>query len=332
MEVYFDDSISRNRRSGQPGKEIKLNKDFVWEGQKGSAASLYVFPEGMVMDICLSIPRDDAEQYFKKWNFERRTSYLTNEEMDELERENPFLERFKVKCKVNGSSLKWKNMYAVGWHPFTDERGGIDQEAEFFMNHYGCDRDGVWKFIRCFYLWEAERQTEIHTLDLIFQSEPMPYTADHFITKVGDAGKKISFTHPVTHEKYRLEICGCEFGKLPENSGHMFPDREEMILPDNMQMLTYRVSPEIAGRDFYIQDTSQSDAPKKCGEEIINASAMSVSVIGGMEGPAMDSQAGRCKETSTVYSSLHFKKVEEIQWRIVFNVKGKKDLHLSIAL
>ncbi|MCQ4744116.1 hypothetical protein [Blautia producta] len=160
----------------------------------------------------------------------------------------------------------------------------------------------------------------------------MPYTADHFITKVGDAGKKISFTHPVTHEKYRLEICGCEFGKLPENSGHMFPDREEMILPDNMQMLTYRVSPEIAGRDFYIQDTSQSDAPKKCGEEIISASAMSVSVIGGMEGPAMDSQAGRCKETSTVYSSLHFKKVEEIQWRIVFNVKGKKDLHLSIAL
>jgi Na+-transporting methylmalonyl-CoA/oxaloacetate decarboxylase beta subunit len=64
------------------------------------------------------------------------------------------------------------------------------------------------------------------------------------------------------------------------------------------------------------------------------SAAGSVSVIGGANGPTSVFIAGKSKDPTSnrrcAVSSLHYQDVEQVEWRMIFQIKDEQTLKVSI--
>lgn len=151
MRVYFDRNFLERGKGKTPGKKISVGETFTWAGSEWTIPAIYRFPEGIAADFCVRIPLDKVKAYLGKWYMDRRISELSEEELEEMQTDNPFDMNFHVKGYLDGEELESMGMCMVGWHPLRLDGESVPEMSEMLMDAYGCSRDSGWNFIRAFF-------------------------------------------------------------------------------------------------------------------------------------------------------------------------------------
>ena len=97
-----------------------------------------------------------------------------------------------------------------------------------------------------------------------------------------------------------------------------------------MQM-NYRIEPEIAQGNLYLNDCAQGDQPVMKDDKVV----ASVSVIGHAAGPTSIFFAGKMDrkiEGRIACSAPHFEPVEDVVWQPVFRVDEDDAVTLELPL
>lgn len=335
MKVYYSGNYWGSNRLEQQGKEIPVNKEFLWGGLKWNIPAIYACSKGLVIDFCVEIPKERIENYLKHWNQDKRASGLSDEELEQMEKENPFSIDIEVVARINGKELEPPRMCAVGWHPWETERELIEDVQEELMEVYHCDRNQGWRFIRACFPWKTIRKPKVKTLFLTLREHPKTYSGVQFTTEVSCDRQEITCFHPVSKQEYKITIYECEPTTLSEKS---FRFHKSMKIPNYYAVLTYSISPELPQEEFRIQDCVRSDKPKRMDTNSSTPnenSSGSIAVIGGADGPSAIFIAAKDSEEHNRHmacSSLHFTQVLKVEWRTIFYVKECEDYDMEIHL
>ncbi len=332
MKVYYSGNYWGGHRSERPGKEYLVKKEIMWGGLKWQIPAIYACSKGMVIDFCVEIPKEKIEIYLKNWNQDKRLSGLSDEELEEMEKENPFSIDIDVVARMNGKELEPPRMCAVGWHPFEIERELIEDVQEELMEYYNCDRNQGWRFIRACFPWKTSRKPKMKTLFLTLKEHPIAYSGIHFTTETPCDRQEIMFNHPVSKQEYKLTISECETTTLQEKS---FRFNKDLQFPNYFNTLTYSISPELPQEEFRIQDCARSDKPRSMETNSSNEiSSCGVAVIGSADGPSAIFLAVKNSEEinkRVACSSLHFAQEDKVEWRMIFYVKENQDFFMEFS-
>lgn len=348
MNVIFGDNFWGSREAGgkydHTGRKVPVEKAFFYGGRECRIPAVYLCPEGLVVDLCVKIPGDEVTAFFQKWTRDRRLSGLSEEELEIMEQESPFLLNFHLHGELDGCELGSNMSCSAGWHPFSfqgEEAISADSVEEEMMEEYGCDRDCGWNFIRTSLEFPEHFSGAPSRLTLTWKQWPRMYQGPHFTVGLGDQGKQVEFVHPSTGRRHVLTVRELEQDILP---GEMLPRTERLRMqverfPDHYLAMGYTVEPELPAEAFFLRDCAKPDEPVRkrgkaaavsviagvAGDGLENeASDGSSFVIGGADGPTAIFLAGKKEpkhpRTLGVCSSLHYEPVNEVEWRMVFSV------------
>lgn len=337
MDVYFGENYwgcQRDRHTGTLGEAVYLEERFMWEGREVRIPAVYVCEEGLVADLCVRIPAEEMESFYKKWK--PRTEHLTEEEEMQLSRENPFSWNASISLQINGENAEQESGCGTSWVPpylKGDEASAREDADELLMEAYGCDCTAGWSFRRCSYRWPEGKQVPLRTLQFHFEKEPVSYAGIHFTTRLSEEKKQVEFWHPVSQKKHVLTVQSQFREEVPakdlsEMNGRGFEFKK---FPTHFLVMEYTVEPELPMDEFCICDCAESDPPV-----MVRKRAASVSIIGGADGPTSVFFAGKCGDRQegwkSVSSSVHYEPVEEVEWRIWFQVKSEERKEVKICL
>jgi len=335
MKVYYSGNFWGGHKFEHAGKEIPVKKEFCWGGADWHIPAVYSCSKGLVIDFCVGIPRGKVEKYLERWSIDHRISGLSEEEREQMEKENPFDIDFEVEVKIDGKELGNYRMCAVNWHPCEAEREQIEDIQEELMKNYDCDRNLGWRFVRVCLPWSTAKKPRWNTLSLALKERPVLYAGEHFVTEDPFEEQEITCIHPISKEEHRLTLYECETNTMPASS---FRFKDGMQYPNNFKVLTYSISPELSPNEFGIQDCAKSDQPRSQTNDpdVVNKrSVSSIGIIGGSDGPSAIFIAGNNSKEQTKHpacSSLHFFQQSKVEWRMKFYVKETKDISLEIVV
>lgn len=332
MNVYFSGNYGRGYQSEAAGMEISINKEFLWGGHKWYVPAVYSCTEGLIIDFCMEIPTAKMDAYVKLKTQTGKISDLSEEELEQLEQENPYANNIEVIAAINGKKLQTHRMCSVGWHP--DEGEESEDVRLELMEHYGCDRSLGWKFIRASFPWETAEVPEVTTLSLTLKEHPVPCSVIHFTTEEQGDWQQITCIHPISMQEYTITIHECTAQVLPEKS---FEFNRELHFPTCYQMLKYSISPEIRPEEFMIRDCAGGDKPRNIitSSTSKDISSCGVLAIGGAHAPTAiftPEEASEKYKTEVTCSALHFEPVPKVEWRVIFYVMEREDYSMVLSL
>ena len=315
---------------GKPGKEVPIGKHFSWDGEKWYIPSAYICDEGLVLDYCMEADPMEVKAYIDKWDLlnEDRNRY-TKEQQEQIQREHPLNANFYGKVTCNWESLRNGHGCGVTWLPVSCVPDGIRQNdtAKGILTHYGLDETKGWAFHRWSYPWGNAAGHDLYALSVRMERQRENIAVQHFVTPA--VGESIILTHPLTGEVYTLTVHEVEQQELPE---HAFRD-SDMEYPKHLLAMSYSLEPDITGRGFMIQDCSEGDKPRRkqaSTTEDHSVLATAIGVIGGADGPTAVFVGAHTPKLHAACSSLHFKLVEEVEWRAVFSEKLMEDVEVCL--
>lgn len=335
MKVYYSGNFWGGHKYEHAGREITVNKSFLWGGLQWRIPAVYFCAKGLVIDFCVVIPIDEIRNYYKRWNLDWSIHRLNEEDHMRMHKESPFSIDPQVTAKVDAKDLDHPRMCAVGWHPLEEERDQDERVQEELLEYYSCDRSQGWKFVRVSFPWTSSKKPKGKTILLKLVQEPALYPGTHFKTTDSTELQEFKVLHPVTGMEHKLIVSECYDRTLPD---HAFPFSEEMKYPNVFKGLTYRIQPELSMKEFMIQDCVRSDSPRSnnmSSGSLQVRSACSVGVIGGATGISaifMPEDGTEDYHWRTACSSLHFNSVQEVEWRTLFYDKETEDIEVEIEL
>lgn len=354
MDVYYNGNgnIWGRSRQGKKLSAFPIRSSFLWEEQEILIPAVYVGSSGVILDVCAKIPPEDMLSFLKKWDKKRRLSLKTLEDYEQLEADNPSCGDFKADMSLNGQPLALRMSASLVWYSEeifklqTEEAPDAtvqdfdahspgrkeisereewvnDKWAEKLMTAYSCDRECCWHFGRLAYHWSKEPVLSPREISLSFQVRPSLVTAEHFTTALSCNGEKVKAVHPQTGIEYTITLHGCSQNKV--SFAHI--GAENVRYPEYCQFLSYSTSPEIPPDFLSIRDCAESDQP-----QVIKTAYDELSAEG--HEPTALFQTGRdsIPGRHTACSSLHFEPVSEIQWRVIFQIKNKKDMEICFPI
>lgn len=329
-KVYFSGNFWGHDKGERKCREIPVNKSFYWEEETWRIPAIYTGRSGMVVDFCVEITSERIEAFIDQWDLrEEEERDYSNEERMQMESENPLQIDIHPQIVLNGRRLQSNHSCSVSWNPCFDN-GACDSEAKKVLEHYKCNPQRGWVFIRSAFQWKTKNKPVIRNIELILEQNPILIPGTHFTADA--AGKKTEFTHPITGVKHTLTVIDSVPEKMKMDHGIFDKDME---WPEHYRRLRYTLSPDLSGGEFMIWDCADCDSPrqkKKTSVPLAESSkAASITVIGGADGPTAIFFA--CKNPGNfheAHSSLHFEPVENVEWRIGFYEKQRKDITVEI--
>lgn len=310
MKVNYG-GFFRKEQSAEIPLKRELNRSVVWYGMEWKIPAAYLCKEGIVLDLCRSVPKEVLEAYYKKWK-----PLLEKEEVDpgqeaQIKRENPFARDYTATLTVDGKIYERERLSSMAWYGLGKEEAN-SQEAEELMEAYSCDRCRAWQFDRISFPWPEGKAEEAEVLSVTLKALPVYYEGvPRFVTKPGCGCQQVQIQNPVGIS-CRIEIKGCEASVLKEEMC-----REGMEWPRQFQILTYEIQDWDGGEAVgdkavrpVIRDCRMSNEPRKKAEGT-SGGAIGVSVF------AVKEKHGDSGE-ETVCSSLHFEPQDETEWMVLF--------------
>lgn len=345
MKVYYSGNYWGGHKFEHAGTEIVIKKEFVWSGVKWYVPSVYVCAKGLVLDFCIEIKKEVFEDFVKKLVYRRSNNNTLNnklyelpdEEIEQIEKENPFALNVEVKAKLNGREPSESRMCSVCWQPSENQQEESDDVQEKLMDYYACDRSQGWKFIRVCFSWPTSRKPRLKDISLTLKEHPVTYSGERFVTDDSCNNKEILITHPVSKETHTLIIHEYDNKTLPEASTYFSNEQ----LPNYYTAITYSVTPDLSPNEFRIQDSARSDKPRRQKDDKENPAADGIcscgviGIIGGADGPTEILVSDNCTKESKKHiacSSLHFEPVSMVEWRTIFYIEKNDDYNLNINL
>ncbi len=351
MNVYFNCNFYGHRPYERAGKPITLDKSFTWNGYLYLVPAIYIFKEGFVIDMCKRIPMVEAGKFFSEWSEERRTSQLTTEELERMEQETPFDFGFSTEFSIHGHAPKNnRGSCFVAWHSLGSEAHYIEDVSEELMEAYGCDKSFAWFFSRTCVPWPGGRETDLKSLTMTLRPSKKAYTCDkHFVTSANTDPFTVDLRHPLSGDAYRLYVISTGQERLEDHTFDQLHCGREIAMDYPLCLMTMEYYIERAdgqtgsdacgcvdGEEIRVFDCAQPERPVPRVSEASEdgcARDSSVSIIGGCDGPTSVFFAGKivgvsnsdnakrnCHPIQTAVSSLHFNPVEQVKWRVVFNI------------
>lgn len=332
MDVYHDHNIWGKGKPETRLSDLPVKYTFLWEEQEIFIPAVYTGKAGAALDVCAKIPVEDMAAFLKKWDYERRMSLKTPEEFEQIDADNPGSREFAVEICLDDTPLVHRMSSSLRWYPeavirmrnadpASEDRFENDKYAEEWMEAYGCDRECCWYFERLSYHWNKEPILSPHKISLTFRANPISVTSGHFSTGLSCNGETVKTVHPITGQEYTLTLHRC---KQIRNS---FAEigAKGIIYPEYCQILSYSITPEIHRSLFDIRDCAEGDHPGMGDAQ---------KQPGGSDGPTAVFMTGKntVPDKRMAVSSLHFKPVPEVHWRIVFQIKPKEDVEISVPV
>lgn len=346
MEVYWNE-----RSPGEDGKKkkereilrkIEVYQPFSYGEQKGFIAALYLGKRGVIADLCVEVSPEKVRAYQEKWqDCAGAGKDLTDEEIEQFEREAPFRFPFSPALEIDKETLVFSGSQSDAWNPLQQEGMAPAQEAvsapygvdwivpERFVECYGCDKKAGWFLERMTFRWKKTAPENPKEFAFRFRAQKVSCGNTHFCTATGCKEHKVKLIHPVSKKSYELTIHSCEPGEIERESA-AFQIQKEMVWPTHYAELNYTILPEPKKDSFSVLDCAKSDqpVPKK---EMEKKGACAISVIGRADGPTSLFIAGaspRGAQKQTALSALHFHPVSKVEWRAVFRVKEQEDFQV----
>ena len=332
--VYFDGGFYDKKSEGKAGKEIFLNKSFVWGDETWHIPAVYSCSKGLVVDFCVEIPPEKEKAFMDKWYpVLSKDENVSREIREQIERDNPMDVDYRLHLWVNGTEIIAAHGTSVQWIPESCLPDGVqcERESKEIIRHYGLDENSAWVFFRWSCPWATKRKPEINSVKFKLERNPELIQGVHF--KNPAVGDVITFTHPIHNTEHKLTVLAYEKQELSSENFH----NAEYELPVHHTAMTYSVEPGLPERNFFVRDCANNDQPKhrpvnKSGVKPDN-SACSVAMIGGADGPtAVFVSAGRASSQRIALSALHFEPADDIEWKIIFNEKLTDDMETEIFI
>lgn len=332
MDVYHDSNIWGKGKPETKLTALPVNHSFLWGEQEILIPAVYVGKAGASLDVCAKIPVEDMAAFLKKWDYERRMSLKTPEEFEQIDADNPGNRELAVEICLDdtplvrhmSSSLRWypENIIQMGnADPACEDGFENNKSAEEWMEAYDRDRGCCWYFERLSYNWDGEPILSPQKISLAFRANLISITAGHFSTGVSCDEETVKTAHPITGQEYTLTLHRCE------QTRNSFAEigAKGMVYPECCQILSYSITPEIDRSLFDIRDCAESDHPRMGDAQ---------GQPGGSDGPTAVFMAGKnaAPDKRMAVSSLHFEPVPEVQWRMVFQIKPKDDVEISVPI
>lgn len=331
-KVYYEGSFW-GKGKGRAGKEIQINKNFVWGSENWYVPAVYACAKGLVVDFCVEVPPERIRVFIDKWQLPQLDGEQISQQMQEqMERENPLNISFRPVARVNGEEITAKSGCSVCWIPTSclPEGEKRELEAEDCLTHYGMDKSRGWVLHRWNFPWVTAQRPKLKSLKIELKRGLTKMEGIHFFTP--SVGHQVQFAHPVSGVEHTLTVLSCE----PETLAPRPWRQEQFELPNHCMTMTYRLEPDLPDKSFRVLDCQQSDAPrvkKAEGNAEGNAenTASTIGIIGGADGPTAVVVSGkRISNGHTAISSLHFQPQKEVEWRIVFYEKLVEDREVTL--
>ncbi|MBQ7961675.1 MAG: exo-alpha-sialidase [Clostridia bacterium] len=322
--VTFTGGFS-NRKKGKNAKKIAVDKTFERLDRAWYIPAVYLCPKGIIADILIGTEPEMIKDFFDKWAyFSCREDSLTQEQLRELERENPLDISFRATLCVNGRKLGRSFGSAINFIPqaLLPDGGENSEETLKVMNHYGLDKNKAWTMHRMSFPYTVTKKTVIKSLSIEFAEEHERVYGEKFTC--GNNGK-VKIINPVDsteHELTALEIT---------EEALSIPDFDGMKLPSHYRQMIFSLEPDC--KDFALTDTVPNDEPIPCNSDdsTHDTSASSIAIIGGADGPTAVFMTGMAKENHhTACSSLRHNLTEHTVWQSVFRRKTADKLYIKL--
>ena len=329
--VDFEGSFygSRSREWVEPDV-IELNKRFHWCGKEFSIPNLYLFEQGIVLDIIAAVAPPDYKAFLDD-HLEafHNEDAVTEEQRELIESENPLKNDYHANLTLNGELMHWCRGSGV-CHiapALRQEWFGTEDTGSDVIRHYGLTEDCCYQIRRISFPWpESGKPDEIETLSIRLEHEPMMYPSVHLTDpKAGDTFRII---HPFTEAEYTLSVLEIKNDQVDLK---LFAD-EEMEFPTCYTAMRYTVEPPLSSHVLQISDCKNGDAPRKKQSEPDDpllpkaTGAAAVGIIGGADGP-VGVLMGRTPETAI--SALTFAH-QPVEWRLRFYIKLHSDTEVIL--
>lgn len=351
MDVYYNGNGDPWGHGKQKNKltKVPVNQTVLWETQEIFIPAVYVGEAGAILDICAKIPSEAMISFLKKWNRTKRLSLKNKEEFEQFELENPGSRDFIADLSIDSAPLTLCMSSSLRWYSadifqlesaenivearavrkkelFSESASSSrncpnDKDAETILESYGCERTCCWHFGRLVYQWTENPILSPQKLSLHLQARPHSVTAEHFVIDDSCYDKMpliIKTSHPVTGQEYTVTLHEYRLSR------HSFATigNKGVAYPEYCQTLRYSITPQTGYELISLEDCAKGDTPRKADEP--HQTCGHTSAFAAC--PILNS----CDRL--VFSSFYFEPVSTIQWRIVFQVKTREDMELSIPI
>lgn len=233
-EVYFSGNFWGHSKQDPLCEKIPFSgSGFVWRGDAWHVPGIYVCSAGLVLELCREVPRHQVETFMDRWDLWNGETDWTEEQLGQLEEENPLCLDIAPEIFVNGRGLLSSGSCSLSWNPCLPEGMAADVTAERIMSHYkkhhGFDESQGWVFYRLCCWWgqpeeDLKKIPELDSLTLRMkvqrkQKNPVPDlsvsvqqgdgpTAVFLAGRTGDPGAK---AWKAQKQEPECQRHGCDF-------------------------------------------------------------------------------------------------------------------------
>lgn len=249
--VYYDSSFYQDEAEpgAASGREIPVNKEFVWKGESWKLLSIYLFKEGPVFHICKRIELETIRAFQLKWRPIRekvqnhRMEEVSDEQLDMMMSDSPFTMDAFLRAEINDQHLEYGGSSGEGWNPAQD----FDDEADHgdmlrLLKHYSLDGEAGWFFVHARTKWAKTPIENIKKIEITFEHKPVTMNGPHFSVK--EEGEEIEFVRPLTGQRHILKVLSYKPGVADYSAFENQLD-DQWDYPSHFFQLAYTVEPPI---------------------------------------------------------------------------------------
>ena len=314
-KVFYQGSLYGHFGRDRAGKEIEINKSFLWGGENWLVPSVYICGKGLVADILKSVSVEDFRAFAEKFRLDEADDpeNFSPQRLAKAEAENPLGGGIYVTAKINGRESSMEFSSSDCWNPLFPDGGG----SEKLLEKYGLDKSFCWQITRVSIPWRGRKPKKIGSLSLRLRADRLRVSEVHF--KAERPGDRTEFTNPATGKTHILTVTDIKRQSLAQFP-HIGKDE-----PKFFTLLCVDISPEISKDALLITDCAEGDRTHK-GALPGNASA--IGIIGGADGPTVI--ISEYESGHTACSSMHFEPEYEPDWCMTFYDKPREDIEVEL--
>ena len=314
-KVFYQGSLYGHFGRDRAGKEIEINKSFLWGGESWLVPSVYICGKGLVADILKSVSVEDFRAFAEKFGLDKNSDScdFSEEHLVKIEAENPLGGGIYVTAKINGRESSMEFSSSDCWNPLFPDGGG----SEKLLEKYGLDKSFCWQITRVSIPWRGRKPKKIGSLSLCLRADRLRVSEVHF--KAERPGDRTEFTNPATGKTHILTVTNIKRQSLAQFP-HIGKDE-----PKFFTLLRVDISPEISKDALLITDCAEGDRTHK-GALPRNTSA--IGIIGGADGPTVI--ISEYESGHTACSSMHFEPEYEPDWCMTFYDKPREDIEVEL--
>lgn len=315
-KVFYQGSLYGHFGRDRAGKEIEINKSFLWGGENWLVPSVYICGKGLVADMFKKVSIESFREFIEKFGLDENSDCdgFSDEQQAEIEAENPLNSDISGSIQFGGRKSDMEFSSSDCWNPFFPDSGDA---AEALLDRYGLDKSFCWLAVRMSIPWRGRKPKKIGSLSLCLRADRLRVSEVHF--KAERPGDRTEFTNPATGKTHILTVTDIKRQSLAQFP-HIGKDE-----PKFFTLLRVDISPEISKDALLITDCAEGDRTHKGA---LPGKTSAIGIIGGADGPTVI--ISEYESGHTACSSMHFEPEYEPDWCMTFYDKPREDIEVEL--